>query len=999
MSQNSSAYKEKKWGKDVEGEYVVDGYVFRGKLRFKKALEGLKGIVKKGRNGEYRGVKYTVLDERKKGAGIEADVEVDTQKPGERGTAVLELMGPNNKKEYVVMITKYKASEAKFVTLLTEKIIKPMMSDLMLDIDINNSLEIKQRSKSAIKCVQCDKTFKSKPGLKTHVTKMHKEEEELKNTSENTQESVKTYQKKCEKCEFLVKANKRYTVAQNMIKHKEECHKSTVKSYKRMNCSKCDFETRESLVMRRHMRDEHEAGTVSTSPPPKKKRKSPVESEENGDTQSMEIEEGIEDLSFKMEDMDIDNDEDGHKVNQKSKEMDEKINLKRKNIERQETIHKIKQLETEKIKLLIEENQIKSQKEQNKKRKQKSKDERKRKNAKIRKANSTETPDKRFGNFRNIPDECRDLVDKDDIVYVVLGDGSCAPRSAAAWLFHDESLGPQLRRKMNFFMAQNWYRKYQYLTPCSEESPFVKQIKGKNISFTDPKKVIEFLKTSPEAAYMWSDSEDLVTIADMYQIRIKVITINRHDQTPTINWIYPDEDLKDVAELKNVELKDMVLLHEEESHYNLVISKNCDLALLGSISSRLAKEDIEEEPKEELAFDMQKQLKQYKEKNEQIQQKYLKCEGELRIRTEEVEKLKVEIENLKQLIELKENGEKDDLEDAKNLVRMKNKGYERVSPHQESTPKSMKSNSIHIIEEEFNCGECDFQGNEQCQLEKHINWKHKEAKCSLCNYVGGNKVILQRHMKIKHSNDDDLRKTDICSEGDLKVSDEAVLKNPKEMKHNKLENRKWYECYECDYAVTDKEQLKHHMRSEHGIMLDFKCGACGYRLIGKSELEKHIQNKHGMEKGKSTIIECRICGTPFQDKRDFMLHRKRMHQEVVAFCRNEKDGKCNFSSDQCFWKHKENNDSVNFNIECFICQNKFQSKDTMMRHRKSVHSNVVKECIKEKNNECTHGEKGCWFKHVNENIHEKINEKVSDEKTFENDESVFQKVWRENQEK
>ena len=49
---------------------------------------------------------------------------------------------------------------------------------------------------------------------------------------------------------------------------------------------------------------------------------------------------------------------------------------------------------------------------------------------------------------------------------------------------------------------------------------------------------------------------------------------------------------------------------------------------------------------------------------------------------------------------------------------MKNKGYERESPQQESTPKSIKSNSINktkILEEEFNCGECDFQGNEQCQ--------------------------------------------------------------------------------------------------------------------------------------------------------------------------------------------------------------------------------------------------------------------------------------------
>ena len=54
----------------------------------------------RGASGKYRGVKYQVLDERKKGAGIEAEVEVETKKCGERGIAVLEMMGPNNRKEF-----------------------------------------------------------------------------------------------------------------------------------------------------------------------------------------------------------------------------------------------------------------------------------------------------------------------------------------------------------------------------------------------------------------------------------------------------------------------------------------------------------------------------------------------------------------------------------------------------------------------------------------------------------------------------------------------------------------------------------------------------------------------------------------------------------------------------------------------------------------------------------------------------------------------------------
>ena len=92
---------------------------------------------------------------------------------------------------------------------------------------------------------------------------------------------------------------------------------------------------------------------------------------------------------------------------------------------------------------------------------------------------------------------------------------------------------------------------------------------------------------SKSESYMWSDSEDLAVLSDMYQIRRKIITSNGpDDENVAVNWIYPDLDLKTFAELKNVELNDMVLLHANESHFNLVVSKNSDLAVLGSLSFR-----------------------------------------------------------------------------------------------------------------------------------------------------------------------------------------------------------------------------------------------------------------------------------------------------------------------------------------------------------------------------------------------------------------------------
>ena len=139
---------------------------------------------------------------------------------------------------------------------------------------------------------------------------------------------------------------------------------------------------------------------------------------------------------------------------------------------------------------------------------------------------------------------------------------------------------------MNIFMAEHWYDRYQYISQCSPGHPFVRKLGSISKEYTDPEKLIEFLQ-SDEAAYMWTDSEDLSIIADMYQVKIKVITTKgRADKNPTVNWITPDVGLKKFAQLKGVELGVMTLLHEDNIHFNLVIDKKSDLAILGSLSYR-----------------------------------------------------------------------------------------------------------------------------------------------------------------------------------------------------------------------------------------------------------------------------------------------------------------------------------------------------------------------------------------------------------------------------
>jgi hypothetical protein len=62
-----SQYNEKKWGKTEDGQYIIDGYAFRGKQSFNKVVEGMKKFFKKGIEHVMDGIKTKALDAREKG--------------------------------------------------------------------------------------------------------------------------------------------------------------------------------------------------------------------------------------------------------------------------------------------------------------------------------------------------------------------------------------------------------------------------------------------------------------------------------------------------------------------------------------------------------------------------------------------------------------------------------------------------------------------------------------------------------------------------------------------------------------------------------------------------------------------------------------------------------------------------------------------------------------------------------------------------------------------
>ena len=529
-----------------------------------------------------------------------------------------------------------------------------------------------------------------------------------------------------------------------------------------------------------------------------------------------------------------------------------------------------------------------------------------------------QTDTKPLINLNDMSDNCKHLVNIYDILYVVPGDGCCGPNCAAAFLFHDEVFGPKLRVRMNKFMATHWNNRYKFNTQCSKDHPFVRKLGAGQKSFTDPQKLLKYLMHSKKAAYMWTDSEDLAVISDMYQIRIKVITSKgRDDKNPYISWIYPDASMKKFAELNNVDIDDMVLFHENDCHFNLVVNKNSDLALLGSLSFRynigpiLANNDEdkvseEEEPKNDIddsddseVLDLRKELKICGDNKTKIEEEYFKCEKELRHKTEEVEKLKLEVKDLKEILSLQDQTKTNGVNEVEEESSV-------TEPENVWTKAKRKQSSKKCLQEKLNCKECNFQANTESQINSHVILKHP-----------------------KHRGND-------------------------------------YNCNDCDYQGNSKLQLNKHINVKHTVR-------------GQSA---------------ESMIKCKNCDEHFVEKWKLMKHRKLMHIDTVAPCKNENSGACSFPAEVCWWRHDVK--SGEENIKCFLCNETFKSKALMMIHRKLSHVSAVRICNKYNQNKCYFPNNTCWYLHEEEMETDESDAKDNENEEEENNtdsESGFQKVF------
>ena len=308
-----------------------------------------------------------------------------------------------------------------------------------------------------------------------------------------------------------------------------------------------------------------------------------------------------------------------------------------------------------------------------------------------------------------------------------------------------------------------------------------------------------------------------------------------------------------------------------------------------------------------------------------------------------------------------------------------------------------EDDEIEITSETFQCEICNAKISTKTMLKTHMkihkNEPLKQCKCSkaveyekmlnevktlrkhLENSQNENKVLKDyKDMKqnegksLLQGKSTQVRQSVItlrCKDCQFITKHENVL-NTHTKSHKELDNQ----CQLCNVTFNSEGILHQHMLNEHKERIEqLNCNMCSFQSSERKEIMNHIPT-HGVAdqilNAQLNPWKCRNCGELFESKHSLMDHRRDNH--VMPMCHYDIDNKCNQLPEVCWYQHKQGNISNHRNVQdlqnkCFTCQEEFISLGSMMEHRKTNHPELVKLCTKAATGECRRVK--CWFHHEN----------------------------------
>ena len=149
------------------------------------------------------------------------------------------------------------------------------------------------------------------------------------------------------------------------------------------------------------------------------------------------------------------------------------------------------------------------------------------------------------------------------------------------------------------------------------------------------------------------------------------------------------------------------------------------------------------------------------------------------------------------------------------------------------------------------------------------------------------------------------------------------------------------------------------------------CIECEYPAEDGYDLGEHMYEYHSERYQKK--LDCHYCDDSFDTKDSLMKHRKETHTDKVKPCIFFSSERCDYGDALCWFNHEKTGSDLfqkSSILNCRICNKDFKIRSDFMNHRKDAHCEKVPICKNYLNGSCEYV--SCLFKH-SETIPEKTN--------------------------